>query len=516
MFAWCARVSVLVCLIASIACQPADQVPATGSDPGGTLRFSRITTGPVATDAASTGGVSWVDFDADGDLDLFVTNGYDVSAENAEPQKNRLYRNDGGGTFTPVKSGALAEDDGFSSGSTWGDFDNDGDIDAFVTNQRDQDNFLYRNAGGGTFERVQQGDPVTDGGHSYSASWVDLDNDGWLDLWVANGGLSHASANSLYRNSGDGAFARVEAGEIVTNTGRSGGAVWGDYDDDGDLDLFVPNLTYGPDPSDNALYRNDGDWNFVRVTEGLLVNDGMPSICAAWGDVDNDGDLDLYVGNLFGWTNLLYLNEGGGRFSQVTDGSAVADGGATYAVNWADADNDGDLDLLVVNWGAAPVLYLNEGQGSLVRASGGDLGAAIAYGANVAWGDYDADGDLDVYLGNWPNAPGPGEPNQLFRNDGAGGNWLDVRLSGTASNRTGIGARVTVRASIDGKNVTQVREVAAHTGWRSQNSLLQHFGLGDAAEVESIEVRWPSGTLDRLTAVDANQVIEIVEGETSA
>jgi hypothetical protein len=231
--------------------------------------------------------------------------------------------------------------------------------------------------------------------------------------------------------------------------------------------------------------------------------------------MDNDGDLDLYVGNLFGWGNLLYRNEGGGDFSQVTEGPAVVDGGATYAVNWADANDDGWLDLVVVNWGAAPVLYLNDGQGKLGRAPAGDLGAALAYGANVAWGDMDNDGDLDLYLGNWPNAPGPGELNQLFRNDGPTGGWLDVRLIGMTSNRAGIGARVTLRAEIDGKIVTQTREVSAHTGWRSQNSLLQHFGLGDATEVESIEVRWPSGIVDRLSGVGAKQVIEIVEGQAS-
>jgi len=239
----------LVPFLLLVACQ-GDAGPSSPSgDP--VLSFTRVEVGAPVIDAASTGGVSWVDFDDDADLDLFVTNGYDVSATEPEPQRNRLYRNLGDGTLEPVTAGPLAEDDGFSSGSTWGDYDNDGDLDVFVSNQNDQRNFLYRNDGRGGFARVMQGGPAEDGGHSYSASWLDVDNDGLLDLWVANGGLSHSGPNFLYRNEGAGSFVRITEGEIVTEDGRTGGAVWGDYDDDGDLDLFIPNLTFGENAPDN-------------------------------------------------------------------------------------------------------------------------------------------------------------------------------------------------------------------------------------------------------------------------
>jgi hypothetical protein len=179
----------------------------------------------MITDAASTGGVTWVDYDADGRLDLFVTNGYDVSSPDPQPQKNRLYHNDGSGVLVSVTEGPLVEDDGFSSGSTWGDYDNDGDLDVFVTNQREQNNFLYRNEGEGRFVRINEMAPARDGGHSYSAAWVDVDNDRHLDLFVSNGGLSHQEENFLYGNDGQGGFERITDGAIVTDVAGSCGAV---------------------------------------------------------------------------------------------------------------------------------------------------------------------------------------------------------------------------------------------------------------------------------------------------
>jgi hypothetical protein len=499
----------LLLLILAAACSREDRDRADQS----LMLFTRVTDGPLVTEAASTGGVSWVDFDGDDDLDLFVTNGYDVNAQEPQPQKNRLYLNNGDGTFAAQAHGPLVEDEGFSSGSTWGDFDNDGDLDVFVSNQRQQNNFLYRNQGDGSFVRVKSGDPVTDGGASFSSSWVDADGDGLLDLWVANGGLSQSGPNFLYRNGGEGTFTKIRQGSIVTDEGRSGGAVWGDYDNDGDPDLFVPNLTYNQTMSNNALYRNDGAWQFTKIERGSPVDDGLPSICASWGDYDNDGDLDLYVGNLVGMANLLYRNDGEGRLTQIEVGPMVVDGGATSAVNWADVDNDGDLDLLAGNWGAAAVLYANLGDGRFVRADTGDLSRHVLRTSSLAWGDYDGDGDLDLYVGNWPNVRGAGELNALYRNDSEAGNWLQIDLRGTTSNHSAIGARVLVGAQIRGELTSQLREVTGHTGWRSQNSLRQHVGLGDATVAEEVEVRWPSGSVERVERVAVNQVIELTEGQ---
>jgi hypothetical protein len=159
------------------------------------------------------------------------------------------------------------------------------------------------------------------------------------------------------------------------------------------------------------------------------------------------------------------------------------------------------------------VLYGNQGAGRFTRAEGGDLGRFLLYAASMAWADSDADGDLDLYVGNWPNEPGEGERNHLYVNRLSGGNWLAVRLEGRESNRSAIGARISAVTLREGQRLSQIREVAAHSGWRSQSPLVQHFGLGQSDEVRELTVRWPSGAVDRLTAIPANQVLSIVEGQ---
>jgi hypothetical protein len=466
------------------------------------VRFEMLADGQAVTDRASTGGVSLVDYDGDGDVDLFVTNGYDVSAEKPVPQRNRLYRNDSG-MLVPVKEGPLVEDEGYSSGSTWADFDNDGDLDVFVSNQQDQDNFLYRNQGDGTFSRIKDGPVVSDGGHSYSASWVDADNDGWVDLFVANGGMSHTQANFLYRNLGDGSFERITGGDIVSGEDASCGSAWGDYDDDGDQDLVVTNYRFGTSP---ILYRNEGNFEFTRV-EGMLDEPAFASSAAAWADLDNDSDLDLVISGVFGFANRIYLNRGDGQLERITADAASLEGGNSYALTVLDVDNDGDQDLVVANWGSAPAIHLNDGAGGFSSLDVTRMGAGIAFASSVASGDFDTDGLLDIVIGSWPNRPGSDEENILLANRSKGGNWLEVRLEGTLSNTAGIGARVEAKTPTG----RQIREVQAHTGWRSQSDLAQHFGLGSNSSVD-IVVRWPSGNVDELTNVAANQRISIVEG----
>jgi hypothetical protein len=467
--------------------------------------------GPVATDRASSGGVSWIDVDGDGDLDLYVANGYDVSAEEPVPQPNRLYLNDGSGALTAVDSGPLVEGREFSSGSTWGDFDNDGDLDCFVANQQDQDNSLYRNDGGGRFTRLDDVPPSNDGGHSYAASWADVDGDGWIDLYVANGGMSHTGANFLYRNLGDGRFERITDSPIVGDESASCAVAWADYDDDGDVDLYVANTRTDPAVNADALWRNDGGWRFERITEGDVAEDRGPSSASIWGDVDGDGDLDLFVATMYGLANRLYRNDGGGVLVLLESAPLSVDGSFTYGADLQDWDNDGDLDLLLANWGAAPSLYLNDGRGDFELARAGDLGRVIAHGASVASGDLDADGDLDVAIANWPNRRGAAEANHLYVNGGVSGHWLRVRLVGTVSNRSAIGSRITVTARIAGGLRRQIRDVSAATGFRAQSEPAPQFGLGDAEIVDEVAVHWPSGIRTRLENVQIDQEIEIVE-----
>lgn len=480
------------------------------------VQFSRVSSGAFVTHSSSSPSASWIDFDGDGDDDLYVLNGFGSLEDPPRPQKNELYRNDGNGTFTPLPEHPLVQDVTFSGCSTWGDYDNDGDPDVFVANQQDADNFLFRNDGNGSFTRVKEGSLVNDGGRSFSAIWVDIDNDGWIDLHVLNGrdGIG-GQKDCVYRNLGNGSFAKVENIAVVEDTLASGGAMWADYDSDGDPDVIVP---INSNATTNKVYRNDGNWRFTNVTEALdLKDDPLPysprASAVHWVDYDNDLDLDLYVGNV-GTIDYLFNNDGTGRFTRVTAGRLGLD--VTYVSDaiWADFDNDADLDLLIAVWGGASEYYENNGKGEFHQAQAGDFGNAFNFASSASADDADGDGDLDVYLTQWPVNKAGGEPNQFYLNQGRNGNWLKINLKGIRSNLSAIGAKIIVTATIHGTEVQQLRLVSARTSWRSASSLTQHFGLGDAEKVEQIEVQWPSGAVDKVTQrINSNQIILIEEGK---
>ena len=477
-------------------------------------RFVRLTEGAAVTDEASSGSGQWVDVDGDGDLDLFVANGYDVSRRPVG-QHDRLYLNAGNGNLVSIQDVPVTSDGAPSSSGVWGDYDNDGDVDLFVPVQLNQNNLLYRNEGGARLEPVRGIPPVSDGGLSFAAAWVDADNDGWLDLFVSNGGLSGVGLNFLYRGSRSGRFEHARPSVLTTDSAVNVGASWADYDGDGDMDVYIAHQMSRLGLS-GALFRNDGDWRVTRIIEGPVVNDTASSLAGAWGDYDNDGDLDLAVATRGGFSNRLYRNDGG-AFTRVLDaGPAVLDGSNAFGVLWADADNDADLDLLSINWGSPSFLYTNLGDGRFERREHGDLGTLETTGAAGSWGDYDRDGDLDLYLANWPDYPTTRQRNHLYRNESANGNhWLEVKVVGTESNRSGVGARITARIRIDGRVVSQLREVTTHTGFRSQNPLEQHFGLGTATIVDELTVRWPSGAVQQFTALPADRRIVITEGSAT-
>jgi len=479
--------------------------------------FVHVDMPPLTSDRASTGGVSFTDFDGDGDADLFVTNGYDVSVADPAPQPNAFYENIEG-SYVAQSFDGLTDLDGFSSGSTWADFDNDGDLDTFIANQRDQANALLLQEltenGGIRFGSHTTSDLADHKGWSYSVAAADADNDGLVDIFVSNGGLSHQGVNFLYRNHGGGRLEDVVVTDLTNGEHASGGASWSDYDGDGDQDIVVANRpTAGMQGYKLSLYRNDGDLRFTRMDESLDA-DTMYPMSVAWGDVDNDGDLDLYAGNLFGFANSLYENMGDGTFRTKDGGRASTDAGSTYSATFGDLDNDADLDLIVANWGASADIYFNDGTGHFDQASSEVFERTIQYASSLALGDYDNDGDLDILIGNWPNQPGIGlEENTLIENRYATGNWIKLALEGVASNRSAIGARITVDYATNGEAQQQVRELSTHSGWRSQGELTQHFGLGTASAISSISIDWPSGHSQTISEPPMNQLLSVRESD---
>ena len=478
--------------------------------------FVAVDLPPVTSDRASTGGISFTDYDGDGDPDIYVTNGYDVSSPDPRPQANRFYENSHGRFVARAITG-LDDVEGFSSGSAWADFDNDGDLDTFIANQRDQENLLLLQEsaedGSVRFVRHAAEEMARDKGWSYSIAAADADNDGFVDFYVSNGGLSHTGENVLYRNLDGTSIQRVVDTDAVNSNHASGGASWSDYDGDGDQDLVVANRpTADMGGFKLSLFRNDGNLQFTRMDENALPVDATFPMSVAWGDVDNDGDQDLYAGNLYGMANNLYENLGDGTFRSMDGGRATTDAGSSYAVTFGDLDNDADLDLVVANWGGASEIYLNDGAGYFEQTTSKAFTRSIHYASSLALGDYDSDGDLDILIGNWPNQPGEGlEENVLIENRFADGNWIRIVLEGSASNRSAIGALIMVETSTNGKTHRQIREVSTQSGWRSQGELTQHFGLGGTTAVSKVMINWPSGYSQTIVEPAINQVLSVRE-----
>ncbi len=431
---------------------------------------------PPLDDVGNSGGVAWGDYDNDGDADLYLSN---------RGTANRLFRNDGGGTWVDATSEPLG-DVANGNGVAWADYDNDGDLDLYLANNGSA-NRLFRNDGGGAFVDVTS-TPLDDSAGGFGVAWVDYDNDGDVDLYLGNDG----SANKLFRNDG-GTW--VDATSVpLDSPERCRGLAWGDYDDDGDLDLYIANRG-----SANQLIRNDGGGAFADITTAPLDDVGNGN-GVAWGDYDNDGDLDLYLANGTGQANKLFRNEEGGAWVDATS-APLDDAGSGVGVAWGDYDNDGDLDLYLANDGSANKLLRNDGMGTFADVTDVPLDDG-GNGRGVAWGDYDDDGDLDLYIANATSS------NRLIRTDLPDGqNWLQVELVGTVSNRAAIGARVDVLTD----DTWHTRQVSGGSGYFSQDGLVASFGLGAAMLVDSLIVSWPSGISQRGAAVAANQRVRIVE-----
>lgn len=445
-------------------------------------------------------GAAFVDYDNDGDLDLYVAMGPD--------EANRLYRYDSDRMVYTEVAGALGcADSGSGKGVKFADYDNDGDQDLFVANYKGA-NRLYRNDDGRLFVDVTSEARLGYVGQSYGAAWGDYDNDGWLDLYVCD--RNRSWSDLLYHNNGDGTFTNVtESANVKQVPLTSCEAVWLDYDHDGDQDLYVSVDGF---ILANKLYRNNGNGAFTDVSEvsgaGVVLN----AMGIAIGDYDNDGWEDLYITNSGGTEakHVMLRSTGNNRFEDVSAAMGVDSHLWGWGTEFLDHDNDGDLDLYVVHQRGGNIFYENVGDRfvDITDASGvGDR--ENSYG--MATGDYNNDGRVDIFVVNRQG------PSILYENTLGENSWLKVRTIGrmgrvkqgvTASNRDGVGARVRVVAGTH----DQFRVIRAGSSYLCLSSQEVEFGFGSAKRAELVQVKWPSGIVDTLTDVALDQTITVCEG----
>ncbi len=497
-------------------------------------------------------GVAALDYDNDGWLDAFIANGTTLEGfpKGKEPTSH-LYRNKRDGTFEDVTSRAGLALSGWGQGACAGDYDNDGWVDLFVTFWGT--NRLFRNRGDGTFAETtkQAGLEATRVRWGAGCAFLDYDRDGKLDLFAANyidldlatspvpeSGLCRykglpvacgppglpGGKNILYRNRGDGTFADVSTASGITRAhGTYGlGVSTLDFDDDGWVDLYVAN-----DSNPSALYRNNRDGTFtdIGVAAGCAYSqDGKPQagMGVAVGDYNRDGRMDIFKTNFAGDTSTLYANNGNGLCEDRTFASGF--GRNTRWLGWGvaflDLDLDGWQDLFLVNGHVYPeveqlkseagyrqrkVVYRNRGDGRFDDVTE-QLGPPVTVpkaGRGAAFADFDNDGDVDVLVSNIHDTP------ELYRLDQRQPRtWAALQLVGVTSNRSAIGARVKLTAG----GATQVGEVRGGGSYYSQNDLRVHFGLGGAASIDRVEVRWPGGREELWTGVETNRVVTLTEG----
>ncbi len=462
--------------------------------------FTKITSGPMVSDGGDSRAVNWIDYDNDGDIDLFVTNGPQLGEDNF------FYENNGDGTFTKIDTIVISQDGKASDGSSWGDIDNDGDLDLFVANWWGQPNLLYKNNGDKTFTLQQTSILSTETSYSETGSWGDYNRDGYLDLFVCNSGGS--LRNFLYKNNGDGSFIKV-SDTFLNETFNSRNIDWIDFNDDGFPDIFVTN----EGNQNENLYLNNGDDTFTPADISSLLQNGGSTAGSNWEDIDNDGDFDVLLINWSNQRNHLLINNGDGTFTKLNEPPFTTDISNSFGSSVGDIDNDGDLDIIIskafTTQKTVNLLYVNNNDGTFTKSNDTAVqDSGWTYG--IAFGDYDNDGWLDLFEARCYNA---NENNVLFHNNGGNYNWIMLNLEGILSNRSAIGAIVKLKVEISGTPVWQMRRVAGQNGYCGQN-LQVHFGLGNSSQIDSIVIQWPSGIIQNVNDALINQY-NTIEEDTS-
>ena len=498
------------------------------------------------------GGVALFDYDNDGLLDIFFTNGAAIpSLEKSDPTYwNRLFHNNGDGTFTDVTEKAGLQGIGYSMGVAAADYDNDGFVDLYLTGLNH--NQLFHNNGNGTFTDVTADAGVTGNipkigkAWSVAAGWLDYNNDGLLDLFVTNylnysiqnaklcvqdGHPAYCSPvdfvgtpNILYRNNGDGTFTDVSEGSGISKyIGKGMGMAFADYDNDGFVDIFIANDTF-----ENYLFHNKGDGTFTNVAlqAGVAYNafgNAIAGMAADFRDVDNDGRPDIFETAMFGEGFPLYQNLGNGQFQDVTASSGLAAATSrttAWGVGVFDFDNDGLKDLFTTNsdildnsmqlahrpyplpnrvfrnLGALKFEDLSTKAGSSFQVPAAHRGAAF--------GDLNNDGKIDAVVTALNGPP------EIWINHSPDHNhWIILKLVGTKSNRDGLGTKVKLTTSLG----AQYNAATTTIGYNSASDKRVHFGLGSATTIDIIELTWPSGIKQVLKNVKPDQILTIKETE---
>ncbi len=499
------------------------------------------------TEQAGFGGIAncswafaWGDHDGDGDLDIMTVGHSQKTTESFD----RFFINNGDMTFTDgTLAAGIVPQTGDPHGSGWADFDNDGDADLLIMhgttkNKGTNDNEFYRNNGDGTFTDINDAAGTTYADYrNRSANWIDLNNDGLLDIFPAAKLNLDANepdgvkglGNLVLHNNGDGTFTdiSVQSGLLLGDRGDEHHftSAWADYDGDHDLDVFIG--------AKGFLMSNNGDETFTDVTAaaGIVLPNattGVQSTGVAWGDYDNDGDMDLFMTALVGGLpHTLYRNDGDGTFTNVSAAAGVNPKLPAAATVFGDVDNDGDLDLYVVSaeFESGPNrLYRNNGDGTFtdIAAAAGAAGPPAPFdsqsfpfqGTDGGFVDVNDDGFLEifsVYGESEANQPCEG-PYIFLQNNTNDNHWLKVQPVGVQSNRDGIGAEIAIQTS-DGKR--QVQHYVGGQHYISQDRAPAHFGVGANTQIQSLEVRWPSGVVDHLVNLDADQTVVLDEGEST-